>query len=150
MLSRSHKNFNYVSYIAKAVALVIALILIAFSRYTLVFFLIAMLPTIFAILLDKNDHKCFSASICSFNLIGIMPYLEKIWHSHSVSYTSKVIIAEFETWVVIYGAAFIGQLLYISMPLIIVKIYSLKIKTESTQYEKQYEELRKKWNIDSV
>ncbi|NRB10261.1 MAG: hypothetical protein HRU35_01395 [Rickettsiaceae bacterium] len=141
-------NFKFASSLIKIITLVMALILIVASRYAFIFFSAAMLPAIIAIFLDRHHHKCLSATICSFNLIGALPYLVTIWESRSIDYSSQQIISNFSTWLVIYGAAAIGQLLYISMPLLIVKIYQTKKQVNINKLEKKYKEICEKWGID--
>jgi len=142
------KNFKFASSLIKIIAIIIAIMVLIISKYAFIFFIAAMLPTIFAIFFDKNQHKCLSATICSFNLIGVLPYLIRIWESKSVDFVSKQILVSLETWMIIYGAAFIGQLLYASMPLLIMKIYATKMQMQVKKYEKQHEELCTQWGID--
>ena len=142
------KSFKFASSLIKVIAIVIALMVLVISRYAFIFFTAAMLPTVFAIFFDKNSHRCLSATICSFNLIGVLPYLIRMWESSSVDYVAKQILADVGTWMIIYGAAFIGQLLYASMPLLIVKLYSAKINIKIAKYEKQYKALYDQWGID--
>ena len=77
-----------------------------------------------------------------------MPYLIRMWESSSVDYVAKQILADVGTWMIIYGAAFIGQLLYASMPLLIVKLYSTKINVKISKYEKKHKALCDQWGID--
>lgn len=142
------KSFKFASSLIKVIAIVIALMVLVISRYAFIFFATAMLPTIFAIFFDKNSHRCLSATICSFNLIGVMPYLIRMWESSSVDYVAQQILADVGTWMIIYGAAFIGQLLYASMPLLIVKLYSAKINIRIAKYEKKHKALCNQWGID--
>lgn len=142
------KSFKFASSLIKVIAFVISLMVLVISRYAFIFFAAAMLPTIFAIFFDKNSHRCFSATICSFNLIGVMPYLIRMWESSSVDYVAKQILADVGTWMIIYGAAFIGQLLYASMPLLVVKLYSTKVNVKIAKYEKRHKTLCDQWGID--
>ena len=146
--SDSDKSFKFATSLIKVIAIVIALMVMVISKYALIFFAAAMLPTIFAIFFDKNEHRCLSATICSFNLIGVMPYLTRLWESTSVEYASKQILSNVETWMIIYGAAFIGQLLYASMPLLVVKIYSAKTYAKIAKHEKNHKTLCDQWGID--
>lgn len=141
----SEKEFIFASSLIKVIAVVIALIVVVISRYAFIFFSAAMLPTIFAIFFDKNHHKCLSATICSFNLIGVLPYLIRIWDSNNIDYVSKHVLSSPDTWMVIYGAAFIGQLIYISLPLLIAKFYTSRIKVQIKKCQKQHEEICTKW-----
>jgi hypothetical protein len=142
------KNFKFASSLIKIIAVVIALMVIVISRYAFIFFIAAMLPTVFAIFFDRNLHKCLSATICSFNLIGVIPYLILIWQSNSIDFAAKEILADVGTWMVIYGAAFIGQLLYASMPLLIVKLYAAKSQVQVSKLQKQHKEICDRWGIE--
>ena len=71
-----------------------------------------------------------------------------MWESSSVDYVAKHILADVGTWMIIYGAAFIGQLVYASMPLLIVKLYSTKINVKISKYEKKHKALCDQWGID--
>ncbi len=144
----SDKNFKFASSLIKVIAVVIALMVMVISRYAFIFFAAAMLPTVFAIFFDRNVHRCLSATICSFNLIGVMPYLIRMWGSNSVDYLAKQFLADVQTWMTIYGSAFIGQLLYATMPLLIVKIYSAKIQVKVSKHEKKHKNLCDQWGID--
>ena len=143
------KSFKFASSLIKIIAVVIALMVLVISRYAFIFFASAMLPTIFAIFFDKNSHRCLSATICSFNLIGVMPYLIRIWEGSSIDYVAKQVLADVSTWMIIYGAAFIGQLLYASVPLLMVKLYYTKIDLKISKYKKQHKTLCDQWGIDS-
>ena len=146
--SDSDKSFKFAASLIKVIAIVIALMVMVISKYALIFFAAAMLPTIFAIFFDKNEHRCLSATICSFNLIGVIPYLIRMWESSSVDYVAKQILSNVETWMIIYGAAFIGQLLYASMPLLVVKFYAAKTYSKVAKHEKKHKTLCDQWGID--
>jgi len=146
--SDTDKNFKFASSLIKVIAVVIALMVIVISRYVFIFFATAMLPTIFAIFFDKNEHRCLSATICSFNLIGVMPYLIRVWEANSVDYLAQQLF-DVGTWMIIYGAALIGQLLYASMPLLVVRIYSARMRVRTEKYEKQHKELCEQWGINT-
>ena len=140
-------NFKFAAVFIQIITFAIALFLIVISRYAFIFFSAAMLPTVIAVFFDRNSHKCSSATICTFNLIGAMPYLMRLWESPSINSMSKMIIADIDTWITIYGAAFIGQILYISMPLLIIRIYSAKARVQASALEKKYNKICEEWSI---
>ena len=144
----SEQNFKFASSFIKVIAVIIALMVVVISRYAFIFFAAAMLPTIFAIFFDRNTHRCLSATICSFNLIGVMPYLIRMWNNGAVDYLAKQLLADVQTWMVIYGAVIVGQLLYASLPLLVVKLYAAKAKVKVSKHEKDYKELCDKWSIN--
>ncbi|RTK92699.1 MAG: hypothetical protein EKK61_03160 [Rickettsiales bacterium] len=149
MSVEAEKNFKFASSLIKIIAILIAAMVAMISRYAFIFFSVSMLPTIFAIFLDKNEHRCLSATICSFNLIGVMPYLTRIWEANSIDYVAKLLLADISTWMIVYGAVVIGQLLYISMPLLIVKFYSARMKVRVAKFQKQHKILCEQWGIET-
>ena len=144
----NEQNFKFASSLIKIIAILVALMVMIISHYALILFAASMLPTIIAIFIDKNEHRCFSATICSFNLIGVMPYLICMWESSAIDFLAKQLLADVSTWMVIYGAAFTGQLLYASMPLLIVKLYSAKMKVRAQKYEVQRKKICTEWGIE--
>jgi len=144
----SEQSFKFASSLIQVIVLVIGLMVLVISRYAFIFFLTAMLPTIFAFFWDKNSHKCALATICTFNLIGVLPYLMRIWdNSKIINSISKLIIADADTWIVVYGAAFVGQLLYLSLPLLITKIYAARVQTQILALETRAESISTEWGI---
>lgn len=141
-------SFKFASSLIKVIAVVIALMVLVISKFAFIFFAAAMMPTVFAIFFDRNIHKCFSATICSFNLIGVMPYLIRIWQSNSIDYVAKQVLAEVGTWMIIYGSAFIGHLIYATAPLLVVKLYSAKLQLQIDNLQKQHDTLCKEWDIE--
>jgi hypothetical protein len=142
------KDFRFASSLIKIITMIIATFVLVISKYAFIFFAAAILPTIFALFFDRNVHRYPSATICTFNLIGILPYLMKIWGSKGlVDQVTKNIISDVDTWVVVYGAALVGQILYISLPLLFIKLYSKFIGLQVSKLENQRDTLSKAWNI---
>jgi hypothetical protein len=147
----TEQNFKFASSLMQIIVFFVGLAILITSRYAFIFFFTAMLPTIFAFFWDKSKHKCALATICSFNLIGILPYLMRMWDSYNnVSYTAKLIMAHIDTWVVVYGSAFVGQLLYISLPILITKIYEARVKSQILNLESTIVSLSEEWGIEDL
>lgn len=140
-------NFKFAAALIKIITFAIAILLVSISKYAAIFFSAAMLPTIIALFFDRNAHKCASATICTFNLIGAMPYLMKLWDSNYIDDAAKSIIANVDTWMIIYGAAFIGQLLYMSIPLLIIRLHIAKSKVQANALEKRCKQISEEWGI---
>lgn len=143
-------NFHTAASLIKWVAVVIFLMVMVISKYVVIFFSSAMLPSLIAFFLDKGKHKCASATICTFNLIGVLPYLVRLWKSQSIDSLAKLVIADINTWMIVYGAAVIGQLLYLSLPLLIVKLYEAKNQVKINRLEKKCQLLAEEWGIKQV
>lgn len=147
---QSNNDFYSAASLIKWVAFAIFLMVMVISKYAVIFFASAMLPSLIAFFLDKGKHKCASATICTFNLIGVLPYLIRLWKSPSIDSLAKLVIADVNSWMIVYGAALIGQLLYISLPLLIVKLYEAKNQVKINNLAKKCELLSKEWGIKQL
>ncbi len=143
----SENSFHFAASLIKIIAVVIAIPILLISKWAIAFFIGAMLPTIIAILFDRNYHKCASATICSFNLIGVLPYLMRLWNSQSINNMAKSIIVDIDTWMVIYGVAFVGQLLYLAIPSLVIKYHAAKNQVQINNLEKKYKQITEQWGI---
>ncbi len=141
-------NFKYTSLVIKLITIVIALSILFVSKYVFIFFMAAMLPTVGAMMIDKRETKCVSATVCTFNLIGVLPFLFDILRSSSMNVAAKTIISDIFTWFVIYIAAFVGQLVIWVFPEIVAKVYLAKATIMATLLETKRDKICEEWGID--
>ncbi|MEY3197466.1 MAG: hypothetical protein RLZZ59_837 [Pseudomonadota bacterium] len=141
------KYFKATTSIIKIVSLIIGVILIFLSQYGFMFYVAGMLPTIVVSFVDRKEEKCASATICTFNLIGVLPYLSQIWLSSPMDEASKLLISDITTWGVIYSAALVGQIVYWTVPIAFAKLYEIRAKVEISILDAQRAKLLADWNL---
>jgi len=141
------RYFKITTILVKMVAVLIAIVILCFSQFGFVFFCIAMLPAVVVTTIDRENLSCASATVCTFNLIGVMPYLSKLWVNSSIDDAAKVLSTDISTWVVIYGCALIGQVIYWALPPVIARLYILKSRVEISMLQSNKEKLCADWNI---
>lgn len=141
------KEFKMTVTFIKIFAIILMVLVFLLSYYSFLFFIIAMIPTFVALFFDKEDNRCASATVCTFNLIGVVPYLYQMYNSTNVSFVSKLMISNIETWFVIYFFAFIGQIFVWFVPEIVTVIYVSKAKMNVETLKKQRKVLADEWNI---
>ncbi len=141
------RYFRITTILIKLAAVIIAIAILFFSQFGFVFFSIAMLPAVVVTAIDRENLSCASATVCTFNLIGVMPYLSKLWGSSSIDDAAKSLSTDISTWIVIYGCALVGQVIYWTLPSIIAKLYVLKCKVEVSMLSSTREKLCADWNI---
>jgi hypothetical protein len=133
----------------KIIVFVFSFFLFTLSRHGFLFFISAMLPSFVALLLDnKNNHKCASATIFSFNLIAIIPYILDIWSSNSLDSVARDIVGNSRTWFVIYFVSLLGYIFYIVFPIIVSKFYLLRLKSERRNLVKKRLEIAESFGIE--
>jgi len=73
------------------------------------------LPTLVAVVVDRHRRHYLSRCVGFFNFAGVAPYLVKIWTHHTVLAAMQMLTDPF-VWLVMYGAAAIGWIIYLSAP----------------------------------
>lgn len=141
------RYFRATTILIKLAAAMIGVALLFFSHYGFIFYSIAMLPAVIVTFIDRQYQACASATVCTFNLVGIMPFLTKLWEAPSMDLAVRTLSTDISTWVVVYGCALLGQTLYWIIPPIIARLYVLKAKVEVSILNTSKEKLCAEWNI---
>lgn len=147
ILDKQIENFKYTTSLVKVIIGFIGLIIFTLSKHAFIFFSAAILPSIVVIFIDSAEHKCMSATICTFNLIGIIPFLKELYISESVQYASKDLITDPTAWMIVYGTTFIGLIIYVTLPSIIAQIYIAKANMRITKLMNQKKKICNEWDI---
>lgn len=143
-------SFRYTSLLIQVLAFVTACIVIFVSRYLFIFFVAAMLPTIVSVFVDNRPSRCSSATVCTFNFIGVAPYIQRIFNSHNIDAVANHVISDLNTWLVVYLAAFIGQVLIWSLPELVAKIYTAKANLQIKILNERYRDISEEWGIEKL
>ena len=141
------RYFRITTILIKLAIMFIGPAILFFSHFGFIFYSTAMLPSMIAIVIDKQFLATASGTVSTFNLIGVMPYLAKLQYSPSMDLAAKTLSTDISTWVVIYGCALLGQTLYWIIPSIIAKLYMLKSRVEVSILTTSKEKLCAEWNI---
>ncbi len=147
-MSDSNQGFSYATAIIKILLVLLGMGIFLHSRHAFIFFSAAILPGISTIFIDQANHKCASATICTFNLIGIMPYLKKLYFAHSINEVAKDTIIDPFAWLSIYSITFVGFLIYFTIPEIIAYFYVAKVNMKITNLHERRDRVCKDWDID--
>jgi len=147
LLDNHVENFTYATRLIKFIILFVGLIIFLYSRHAFIFFSAAVLPSIIVIFLDRVEHKCMSATVCTFNLIGVTPYLKQMYVSRSAHDSAKDIISNPTAWLIIYTVTFIGIVIYMSLPQIISQIYVAKANMRISKLISHRNKICADWDI---
>ena len=141
------QKFQRILLVTKLITFLLGSVVFVVSRYAFIFFLIAMIPTMLAVLFDNHENKSMSATICTFNLMGVLPYLSRMLDSGNINISAKWILADLETWITIYFLSFIGLLFIWLLPGLVAKLYAAKSKLEVENLEKELAALNAEWDL---
>lgn len=104
---------------------------------TTMIFCIGLLPTMVALAVDRDPEKSAAITVGGLNFCGCMPFAIDLWKTgHNIAAAMSK-LADPMTWLVMYGAAGAGWLLYFTIP-------PLVASAEIARAEKRIDALKKK------
>lgn len=129
----------------KFLLILFTLVSMAFLRTGFVFILIAMLPSIVIYYLDQSNQRYVFRSIFYSNCSGLLPYIAQLIKWGPTSGNLQEIMYSSTTWIVIYGAAFIGYLLTIVAPLMAQAMIGSLNQTQVRGLQRAQKKIEKEW-----
>jgi hypothetical protein len=119
--------------------------LLSISYYAVAFFALGMLPTIFAMVLDRGAGRFASKTVAACNFIGTMPFLADIAMGYEPSITAKDLMAEPITWLLIYGAALVGWMMIWMIPQTTLMIFTMRAEMKTKVLKEEQAKLLDEW-----
>ncbi len=119
---------------------VIAVLLPSFIVLT-----VNMVPTIVAYVIDKSREKYLAITVGMLNICGTLPALVGLWQQGQ-SYDAALDIAgnPFH-WLMAYGAAGIGWLVYLGLPPILGHYYAITSQARLLDHQRKQKVLVAAW-----
>jgi hypothetical protein len=87
-----------------------------FMLGSVILLLAGLVPTYIAYMTDDDPEKTGATSVCAMNLAGIFPFLMDLWAKGQTPANAFYILKEPNNWLVILGAAAVGQLIIYAIP----------------------------------
>jgi hypothetical protein len=115
------------------------------STYAFVFFVLAMLPSFTAIMIDRRMSKSASGTLCALNLTGCLPYIFKLWHSAEINATAQGFLTNFNVWAVIYLTTSMGWLLIWLLPQACSRVFEIRSVNKAKSLDDKLKALRELW-----
>lgn len=105
----------------------------------------AMLPTFCALAIDRSPIRSGTICVGSLNLAGVWPFLLMLWtRGHSVINATQIMVDPY-AWLVIYSAAAVGWLLYMSFPSMVSAGMALFAGRRLVQLRQKQKQLIAEW-----
>jgi len=103
------------------------------------------LPTVVAVLVDRHKRRYLARTVSAMNLAGVLPGALRMWVA-GISFSSlQQVTSSPYTWLVMYGAAAVGWLLYFCVPPIVVMIVEVKVDETKRRLEARAKTLVEEW-----
>lgn len=129
-----------------ALAAIIGLAIVAAP--TALIFAVGMLPTIVALLVDRDAGRYGAIAVGSLNVCGVFPSAIDLWQAgHTVQQALDTIANPYDL-AVMFGAAGVGWLLYFGLPPLIGALLVQRHEAEIRRIEARQSALQKEWGPD--
>ena len=121
-------------------------VVLAFTALPLCLLLLAgLLPTIVAVVVDRHPRRYLARTVGAMNLAGITPGAFQMWEA-GISFSAlQMVISSPYTWLVMYGAAGIGWVLYFCVPPVVGMVIDVKVDETRRRLEARTKVLIEEW-----
>jgi hypothetical protein len=140
----SSGDLRGIGILEKIISVGIIIWLVSISYYAFAFFVLGMLPALLSIIIDRGSGRFASKTISACNFTGILPYLFDIGLAYEKDIYAKQVMADTNTWIVVYSFAGVGWLLIWLLPnlssLFITFRADMRVKSLLTQQKELLEE----------
>lgn len=124
-----------------------ALALSAFSMYAVVIIAFGILPGLIASVIDRDRERYLARIVLTYNCLGIAPFVVSILKNSSKSAAIDIVVDP-STWLIIFGSAGLGWVVYWLFPQIGIIISDITANVKVKQLENEIEQLVKEWGSD--
>lgn len=107
-----------------------------------------LVPTFVAYIIDRDPEKSATTTVAAMNLCGITPFIVRLWQKGHEMEVSMRMLADPGTWLVMFGAAAIGWLMYFFIPQIIAAFIAMRNEARIRDLEDKRSALIADWGPD--
>jgi hypothetical protein len=104
-----------------------------------------MLPTVVAAIVDHHSRRYLARTVAATNLVGVLPPALQMWEAGIAFSSLQAVIANPYTWLLMYGAAGVGWLLYFGMPPLVRVLVDLRSEEAKQRLEARAKMLVEEW-----
>ncbi|MDA0653171.1 MAG: hypothetical protein O3C49_07835 [Proteobacteria bacterium] len=106
---------------------------------------IGMAPTLGAFFADKTPGRFLTKCVAGTNFAGVFPSLYFLWTTGHTLKTANAIVADLNTWLLMYCAGAMGWLLFLSLPGVVAVFRSLNATRRIYVLREQQKLLINEW-----
>jgi hypothetical protein len=107
-----------------------------------------MCPTIIVFFVDKDDHYSSAIAIGAMNFAGITPFVIDLWIKGQSMGNIFQLLREPGTWLIILGAAAIGQMIVAIVPQAMATVTLAHSEARIKNLKQNLELLKSSWGPD--
>jgi hypothetical protein len=110
--------------------------------------LVGMLPTVVALFTDTDRQRSSATAVGAMNAAGILPFVIELWQKGQTLENALLILSQPETWVVMFGAAALGQLIVFAIPHAIASLTLARAEARIALLKQNLARLKETWGSD--
>lgn len=125
---------------------VIVIVALALTALPLCILVVAgTLPSVVAVLIDRHRRRYLARTVGAMNLAGVLPGALHMWES-GISFSSLLLVIDSPyNWLVMYGAAAVGWVLYFCVPPVVAMVVEVKVDETKRRLEARAKMLVEEW-----
>jgi hypothetical protein len=116
-----------------------------FMLASILLVLAGLAPTYVAFATDDDPEKTGATSVCAMNLAGIFPFLIDLWIKGQTPGNALRILSDPNSWLIILGAAAVGQLIIYTVPQAIATLSLTHADGRAKALRKNLDMLKESW-----
>lgn len=133
------------SFVTTFVSLPLCLAIAVIALPTTIVVMVGLVPTFAARFTDTTRGFYTTRCVGALNFAGIAPFLRILWTgAHDIAQAKQIVSSPF-TWLVAYGAAGLGWLLFLSLPNAVVMFKTMEYDLLLRRLRQRQQELVEEW-----
>lgn len=125
---------------------VIVVTVLALTALPLCILMVAgLLPTGVAVVVDRHRHRYLARTVGAMNLAGVIPGALRIWEAGITFASLQQILGNPYSWLVMYGAAGMGWILYFCVPPVVAMVIEVRDDDTKRRLESRIKQLVEEW-----
>jgi hypothetical protein len=121
--------------------------LVPFCLPSIILF-VGMAPTLVALFTETDRRGSSVAAVGAMNAAGIVPFIIDLWSKGQTMGNAIFILQDPQTWLVMFGAAAVGQLILFAVPQAIASMTAARAETRIELLKENLELLKMTWGPD--
>jgi hypothetical protein len=115
---------------------------------TMVLLLVGLVPTYVAFATDSDPQKSGAVSVGAMNFAGVVPFVIDLWNKGQTMGNVFHILGDSNSWLIILGAAGIGQLIVYAIPQALATLTLTSAEARVKHLRKSLDILKESWGTD--
>ncbi len=125
---------------------IICIVTLALTALPLCLLVVAgLLPTGVAVVVDRHRRRYLARTVGAMNIAGVVPGALRMWEAGITFASLQQVIESPVSWLVMYGAAGIGWVLYFCVPPVVAMVLEVRVDDTKRRLESRTKLLVEEW-----